>query len=151
MQWMIMPLKRYADFQGRSRRLEYWMFQLLNIIVLFVLVMPFFVSVGLADLATLDQGEGFENIGAIGILSISLAGLWSLAVLIPSIAVTVRRLHDIGLTGWVYLGIVIAGLLPLIGFIASIAFIVMMFIPGNKHANQYGPDPKNPYDAEVFE
>ena len=55
-----------------------------------------------------------------------------------------RRLHDINQTGWIYLGLVIASVIPVIGFIASIAMIVIACIPGTKGPNKYGPDPLNP-------
>lgn len=158
MEWMILPFKRYADFQGRSRRKEFWMFQLLNIIVALVLAGPFFFSVvG----ATIEAGGDpaaeaalAENLiaGGMGLsaIGIGIYGLYALAAFIPSIAVTVRRFHDRDMSGWWYLGLVVASLLPFVGFLASIALLVLMVLPGTEGGNRFGPDPKNPYAADVF-
>ena len=75
-------------------------------------------------------------------LPLGLGGLYFLGILIPSIALYVRRLHDINQTGWIYLGLVVAGMIPLVGLLASIAQIVIACIPGTVGANKYGPDPK---------
>ena len=75
---------------------------------------------------------------------IALIAIYGLAIVIPSIALFVRRLHDINQTGWIYLGLVVASVIPVIGFIASIAMIVIACIPGTKGPNKYGPDPLNP-------
>lgn len=151
MEWMILPFKRYADFQGRSRRMEYWMFQLFNIIVLLVLGGPAFFALSALDPASMGPNDDpFAAFGVLGMISFGLIGLYTLIVFIPALAVTVRRFHDRGLSGWIYLALVVAGLIPFIGFIASIAAFVITVLPGNEGQNQYGPDPKNPYDEEVF-
>src|SRR3954447_6326717 len=103
MSWFIEALKKYAVFSGRSRRMEYWYF------VLFVFIIT-------AVLNTLDILIGANTRAGVGVLS----GLFSLAVLIPSIAVSVRRLHDIDRTGWW----VLISLVPLIGWIVSLVFHV---------------------------
>jgi uncharacterized membrane protein YhaH (DUF805 family) len=118
--WYLEALKKYAVFSGRSRRMEYWYFVLFNIIVSIVL--------GAIDgllLGTLDSGMG------VGLLS----GIYSLAVLIPTLAVTVRRLHDIDRSGWW----ILIGLVPLIGAIVLLVFALLEGTPGD---NQYGPNPK---------
>ncbi|MDT8279948.1 MAG: DUF805 domain-containing protein [Erythrobacter sp.] len=155
---MILPFKRYADFQGRSRRMEYWMFALLNFLVALVLAGPFAFSYISAVIAA--AGESNADAAAIeammqGGLSLSMIGLviyalYALAVVIPSIAVTVRRFHDRDMSGWWYLGIAVASLLPLVGFIASIALLVLMVLPGTAGPNRFGLDPKDPYAADVF-
>lgn len=158
MEWMILPLKRYADFQGRSRRKEFWMFQLLNIIVALVLAGPFFFSLISASLASAGDPQASETAMAAlieGGASLSLVGfglyfLYALAIIIPSIAVTVRRLHDRDMSGWWYLGFVVANFIPFIGFIASIAYLVLMVLPGTPGANRFGADPKDPYAEDVF-
>lgn len=152
MQWMIMPFRRYADFQGRSRRMEFWMFQLLNLIVGLVLAGPVMfsvVSAGLADPAAIDV-DPFAAIGALGWMGIGLYALYALAAFIPSIAVTVRRLHDRDLSGWWYLGAIVAGLIPIVGLLASVALFVVLLLPGTKGPNRFGPDPKDPFESEVF-
>ncbi|MDX6381746.1 MAG: hypothetical protein QOI57_2770 [Rubrobacteraceae bacterium] len=112
-------LKKYAVFSGRARRKEYWMFFLFNLIITLVL-------------ALIDSLTGtFSSQAGLGLLS----GLYSLAVLIPSIAVTVRRLHDTGRSGWW----ILLGLIPIIGGIILLIFMVLDSEPGE---NQYGPNPK---------
>ena len=119
MSWYLEALKKYAVFSGRSRRKEYWYFVLFNIIVGVVL-------------AAIDALLGtFSSSSNIGLLS----GIYSLAVLIPTLAVTVRRLHDIDRTGWW----ILIGLVPLIGGIVLLVFALLDSTPGS---NRYGPNPK---------
>ena len=119
MSWYLEVLKKYAVFSGRARRMEYWMFILFNIIITVVLA--------LIDslIGTVIRQAGF------GLLQ----GLYDLAVLLPSIAVTVRRLHDTGRTGWW----ILIGLIPVIGGIVLLIFMLLDSEPGE---NQYGPNPK---------
>ncbi len=117
MKWYLKVLKQYADFEGRARREEYWMFLLFNII---------FGGVAFAIDMILMKTIGF---------SIMLYAIYSLALLIPGIAVTVRRLHDVGKSGWW----IFIGLIPLIGGIWLIVLEVTDSVPGE---NEYGPNPK---------
>lgn len=152
MNWMIMPFKRYADFKGRSRRMEFWMFALLNSIVWLVLVMMQMGSTaGFAELAADEQSNPLAIYGVLfsGTFGILLA-LWGLVTIIPSIAVTVRRLHDRDMSGWWYLGVIIGSLIPLINILISLGFLILMFLPGTPGPNRFGPDPKDPTNAEVF-
>ena len=119
MSWYLEVLQKYAVFDGRARRKEYWMFLLINILVSVVLI-------------AIDNLIGtFSHQASFGLLQ----GLYSLALLIPSIAVTVRRLHDTGRTGWW----ILISLVPLIGGIILLIFMVLESEPGT---NQYGPNPK---------
>lgn len=151
MEWMLMPLKRYAEFTGRSRRTEFWMFALLNIIVSVILAVLVLVVGGGASLGGMDSDDPFAAYGAlfggVGLLFV----VWGLAILIPSIAVAVRRLHDRDMSGWWYLGFIVASAIPFVGFIASIAFIVIMALPGTPGPNRFGADPKGGTDPTVFE
>ncbi|MEL7688106.1 DUF805 domain-containing protein [Citromicrobium bathyomarinum] len=152
MEWMILPLKRYFDFQGRSRRLEFWMFALLNVIVFTVLsVIVFGTGATMSQIQAADPNDLGAIYGGmfsgLGILFV----IWWLVVLIPSIAVSVRRLHDREMTGWWYLGFIVLSAIPLIGFVATIAFIVVMALPGTPGPNKYGPSPKEGVTAETFE
>lgn len=158
MEWMILPFKRYAEFTGRSRRKEFWMFQLLNFILAAILGGPFIASAITASAAA-GTGPGADEAmaeamlsgaGGLSMIGIVLYGLYALAALIPSIAVTVRRLHDRDMSGWWYLGLAVAGAIPVIGFAASIALFVLMVLPGTDGDNRFGPDPKNPYGDDVF-
>jgi uncharacterized membrane protein YhaH (DUF805 family) len=119
MNWYLQALKKYADFSGRARRREYWFFVLFNIIISVVL------SVCDAVMGTYNAAVG------IGILT----GIYTLAVLIPGIAVSVRRLHDTGRSGW-WLLIV---LVPLVGALVLLIFMLIDSQPGQ---NAYGPSPK---------
>jgi uncharacterized membrane protein YhaH (DUF805 family) len=117
--WYLEVLKKYAVFSGRARRAEYWYFVLFNIIVVIVLSL---IDVLLGT---------FNIVQGVGLLS----GIYSLAVLIPTLAVTVRRLHDIDRTGWW----ILINLIPLVGTIVLLVFAVTDGTPGN---NRYGPNPK---------
>jgi uncharacterized membrane protein YhaH (DUF805 family) len=112
MNWYVAVLKKYAVFTGRARRSEYWFFVLFNLIITVIL-------------ALIDAwlGTSFLEI------------IYSLAVLIPSLAVGVRRLHDTDRSGWWLL----IGLVPLFGLIVLIVFFVQDSTAG---ANKYGPNPK---------
>ncbi|MBV1918975.1 MAG: DUF805 domain-containing protein [Sphingomonadaceae bacterium] len=151
LQWAILPFKRYFDFKGRSRRKEYWSFALLNVIII-VLLMAILFGTG-ASMGALSDMEGgdpsaFASIfaGGFGIV----IGLYWLGILIPSISVVVRRLHDRDMSGWWYLGLVVGSLIPIVNFIAGIAFLVLMFLPGTPGPNRFGPDPKDPASVDVF-
>jgi uncharacterized membrane protein YhaH (DUF805 family) len=149
MDWMLMPLRRYAEFSGRSRRKEYWMFQLLNILVMIVPLLLIFSSV---PWSTLGDPAGTVDTapGALFWIGVVLACLWGLFVLIPGIAVTVRRLHDRDMSGWWYLGLIVLSAIPLVGWIASIALLVLLVLPGTSGANRFGADPLDPHQVEVF-
>ncbi len=118
MNWYIQVLKKYAVFSGRARRKEYWYFILFNIIIAFVLG---FID-GFSGMAT-DSGLGV------------LGGIYSLAVLLPGIGVSIRRLHDTGRSGWWLL----ISLIPFLG-----ALILLLFMVGDSQegTNQYGFPPK---------
>ena len=152
MEWMLMPLRRYADFSGRSRRMEFWMFSLLNAIVYGVLIAISFSGIPWAAIMAEDTEAlaRMPDLSGITIVGLVLLGIWMLAILIPSIAVTVRRLHDRDMSGWWYLGIIVASMIPVVGFIASIAMLVLMVLPGTAGPNRFGNDPKDPGNAQVF-
>lgn len=120
MNYFLKALRQYADFSGRARRMEYWMFVLFNLIFAIVA-------------AVLDTLIGFASEGGFGVIS----SLYSLAMIIPGLAVSVRRLHDVGKSGWM----ILIALIPLIG---SIWLLVLYFTDSQPGANQYGPNPKSP-------
>ena len=113
MDWYLAVLRKYAEFGGRARRKEFWMFVLFNLIV----------SIGLGI------------VGAIIHLLAFLSPLYALAVLLPGIAVGVRRLHDTGRTGWWLL----IGFVPVVGIIVLLVFAIQDSQPGS---NEYGANPK---------
>jgi uncharacterized membrane protein YhaH (DUF805 family) len=80
----------------------------------------------------------------------ALIGLFGLASFIPSIAVVVRRLHDRNMSGWWYLGVILASFIPVVGGLAGIAMFVLFCLPGTPGPNRFGPDPKDPTNANVF-
>lgn len=137
MHWYIKVLKNYIGFQGRARRKEYWMFVLLNSLITVIL-------------SIVESSMDFGSV---------LTNIYSLAVLLPFLAVSVRRLHDTGRSGWSLLVLFI----PLIGiyvlrifewfllipflffilFISVIELLIYMCKDSQESANQYGKNPKN--------
>ncbi|QGN55441.1 DUF805 domain-containing protein [Novosphingobium sp. Gsoil 351] len=149
MEWMLMPLRRYAEFTGRSRRMEFWMFALLMVIV--ELVCFALMLGGGFSLASIEDPTATPAMpGPVFWLGAGMLGIFALAIIVPAIAVTVRRLHDRDMSGWWYLGFVVLSMVPVVGFIASIAFLVIMCLPGTPGPNRFGPDPLDPTSAEVF-
>lgn len=122
MEWFLKVVKEhYADFNGRARRKEYWMFTLFAYIFLIAIVIV---------AAILGAIAGF--LGVIGMIAYIL---FALAIIVPSLAVSVRRLHDIGKSGW----FIFVSLIPLVG---SIWLLIMLCTEGTRGDNEYGPDPK---------
>jgi uncharacterized membrane protein YhaH (DUF805 family) len=119
MNWWLEALKKYAVFRGRARRKEYWFFGLFNLIIAIVAMI-------------LDKALGITFQGQImGPIDL----VFRLAMLIPSLAVLVRRLHDVGKSGWFFFII----LLPIAG---PIWLLVLMCRDSMSGENQYGPNPK---------
>ena len=118
---MFLPLKRYADFQGRSGRKEYWMFLLFQIMVSIAVNLVSFIG------ASMDSG-------LVAGLAAVVAGVFGLAMFIPGIAVSARRMHDIDKSGWQLLW----SFLPLVGLIILIIFMAKQ---GTTGPNRFGPAP----------
>lgn len=128
MDWMLMPLRRYADFSGRSRRKEYWMFALGVLIVVFgLLALAMIMGGGLQTMA--------ENGGLIAGPFLIVFVLFWLAVIVPSIAVQVRQFHDQDKSGWFVL-------LNFIPYLGGLVVLVFMCLEGTRGPNRYGEDPK---------
>lgn len=125
MRWMVMPLRRYADFSGRSRRKEYWMFVLFNMIVGAV--------IGLLG-AWGAESRLFSSEEEIMLYFTATLGVYLLLTFIPGLAVTVRRLHDTDRSGWNILW----GLIPLVG---ALVLIFMYVTEGTPGPNRFGEDP----------
>ena len=131
MNWYFIALRKYAVFNGRARRKEYWYFVLFNIIIhlFFVLL---FLKLGGIDVLLESTFEEEGNNDPILIFW----RIYSLLTLLPGVAVSVRRLHDANKSGWW----ILIGLVPLIGAIVLIVFFCMDSDSGE---NRYGPNPKN--------
>ena len=115
MNWYLEVLRKYAVFDGRAPRIEYWMFNLLHIIILFIF-------------SFIDRFAGFAGQAVAGPLTV----LYFLAVLIPGWAVLVRRLHDTGRSGWW----IFINAIPTIGWIILLFFLVQ---GSERGENKYGP------------
>jgi uncharacterized membrane protein YhaH (DUF805 family) len=113
MKWYFDVFKKYADFSGRARRKEYWYWTLFNLIIIILL--------GIVDDWLFAEG--------------ALIGLYSLIVLVPGLAVTVRRLHDTGRSG----ALLLINFIPIVGSIILLFYLVGDSEPGT---NKYGPNPK---------
>lgn len=123
MEWYIKVLKQYAEFNGRARRKEYWYFFLINLLI----------SMAIGFVSGFIGGMSQDPSMASGLMLLPM--LYSLAVLIPGIAVSVRRLHDTNRSGWWLL----ISLVPIIGAVVLIVFLVQDSQPGS---NSYGSNPK---------
>ena len=115
-EWYVEVLKKYVVFEGRARRKEYWMFTLFNFIIMMIL-------------------QSLAKLGSIGIVFFILYVVYLLAVLLPSLGVAVRRLHDTDRSGWWLL----IAFIPIVGAIVLIVFCCMDGTPGD---NRFGANPK---------
>ena len=121
MDWYFKVLKQYTRFNGRARRKEYWYFGLINFFI--------YLLLSFLDRAIASQSTGIGLLWAI----------YFLGIFLPSLAVTIRRLHDIGKSGWWYL----ISLVPIVGSLILLCFLVQDSEPG---ANRFGRNPKEPID-----
>lgn len=119
MSWFLLALRKYATFEGRSRRSEYWYYVLFYLLIVFVLSM--------LD-ALFDTDSEVQGIGL-------LSGVFSLVMLVPTLAVTCRRLHDTGRSGWWQL----IAFVPVIGAIVLIVFLAR---DSEQAVNEHGGNPK---------
>ena len=120
MNWYLSVLKNYARFGGRARRKEYWMFTLFNFI--FLIIAMIIDNVVNTTVGKLPYGLFYS--------------LYAIAVLIPGLAVAVRRLHDVGKSGWM----ILIALIPIIG---AIWLLVLMVTDSDPGENEYGANPKD--------
>lgn len=114
MNWYLMAFKKYSQFTGRSRRSEYWYFILFNFIITILL-------------QAFEHGDSM-HLG-------TLSSLYSLAIIIPGIAVSIRRLHDTGRSGWTLL----FALIPIVG---AVILIIFFALDSDECSNEYGENPK---------
>lgn len=125
MKWYLKCLSQYADFQGRARRKEYWMFVLINSVI--SLIFSIFILL--------------PNSSYLRLVLLFTYLVYSLLVIIPGLAVCVRRLHDIGKSGWNYLLV----LIPLVG---PILLLIWFCMPGEVSFNEWGENPKYYFDSD---
>lgn len=128
MESMIRPIRRYADFRGRSRRSEYWLFALF----VFLVQCAAYLLIGLAGGSWDPDASDISPVGLIVELAL---GLFMIFLIVPSLAVAFRRLHDINRSAWWLL----IALIPVFGGIVLFIFNVLDGTPGD---NRFGPDPK---------
>ncbi len=120
MNWYLEALRKFTDFNGRASRQEYWYFVLFNILIS--------LGLGLVDRVT----GSFDPMSGVGLLG----GLYGLVILLPGLAVSIRRLHDTDRSGWWVL-------LPLIPIIGGLIFLYFLVLDSSQGRNAYGESPKS--------
>jgi uncharacterized membrane protein YhaH (DUF805 family) len=141
MKYMFLPFARIADYKGRSGRREYWMFQALQI-ACGLLLAAWLVFSGAVVAAPPISGD--KLLRAIGAGPILLAvAIYALVLFPTSLALRVRRWHDIGNSGWTIAVILVFSAIPFIGFLAWIVDFAAACWPGDKGSNLYGPPPSS--------
>lgn len=173
MKYFLKCWRHYADFKGRARRKEYWMFILFNYIISLVIGIVYYIGFFVQFIRHFSSGEMYDMLGKGGVYAymgtgwvlvvLCVGAAYTLAAALPSLALIVRRLHDIGRKGtWLWLMlvpivllaiffsfmhsvavVVIVGFLLMISNLAiTVLYIVLGCIAGQNGENQYGPDPK---------
>jgi uncharacterized membrane protein YhaH (DUF805 family) len=121
--------EKYASFTGRATRREYWSFVLFSVLIQF--------GLGVAA-AVLDRATGNNGPESVPVFFFIVVAIAILGLALPSIGVVVRRLHDVGQTGWIYLGIAVMSGVPILNILSFIAMIVLSVYPSQDRANKYG-------------
>ncbi len=129
--WKKVFIKNYANFNGRARRAEYWYYSLANFIL--IVCLGVLSSFG-------GEFFGEEIFSWVGLVLV----VFYLSLVIPTLAVIVRRLHDINKSGWSFF-------IYFIPFVGTIILLVWLFTDGNRFANNYGYDPKNFQSTPEFD
>jgi len=122
MNWYIKVLKQYADFSGRARRKEFWMFALFNFLIALALAL-------IMGFGTASKSSGLATIGIILYVG------YALSIIIPSLAVCVRRLHDVGRSGWWYF-------INFVPFVGVIILLIWFCTDSQEGENKWGANPK---------
>jgi len=162
--WMFLPLKRYAEFSGRSRRKEFWLFTLFSICAFYLVTLPFVMLVGeamrevspdvfeeLMEEEPATAAEVFRLFAVILepiptgalIASFAVIVIFWLAIIVPTLALSVRRFQDCNIAGkWFWICFIVS-FIPLIGGFGSLAiFIIAGFLPGTPEENRFGENPR---------
>jgi len=135
---------RYVDFQTRSTRSEFWWVALYQFIGALVLLIPLMGSIITVALSGELENNPMAIYGAIFSLSGLPIILFGLVNFIPGIALGVRRIHDFDRSGWLYLIVIFGGMIPMIGWLVSIGWIIVNFFSGTVGPNRFGEDPLEP-------
>jgi uncharacterized membrane protein YhaH (DUF805 family) len=129
--------QKYVDFQGRARRKEYWGYQLFSFLAICaLLIIGFVLDVTVGGLSMDVEDD------SVPVIATALLILYVLATFLPALAITIRRMHDIGVSGWVYL-------VAFIPYIGGLVIFVMSLIPSQIGTNTYGPSPKEDANLDV--
>ena len=133
---------RYFELSGRSRRTEFWSFAIIQTVGYAI---GFAILLSGIDLDALTfeamlQTWGESTSFFVGVL---LLVFWWLITIVPGVTVTVRRLHDRNMSGWWYPGFTAMGFVPYINLLSSVAFIILLLLPGSQGENDFGPDPRH--------
>lgn len=150
----------YVNPEGRAQRSAYWWVMLYQFIIYAVLVIVVFMAEGGEQLWELlesafagdsdaELAEDFR-LGVSGVFALFLMIIFGLANILPNIMVQIRRFHDLGQTGWLVLVFGGLGALPGIGLIFDLAHIIWFAMPGTQGPNQYGPDPLEHNNLDIF-
>lgn len=142
MRWYLAALKKYITLRGRARRKEFWIYTLIDRLIqlIFMGIIVAFISLTPPDTPT--RNGNLDNISAFGVMvSMVLFFIYLLATMLPTLAVTVRRLHDTDRSGWW----IFIGLVPYVGIFI---LLVLLGLEGTKGNNRFGTDP---IPAEEYE
>lgn len=124
----------YFNFSGRARRKEYWGFSVFPFVI--------FLALGIIIALSFVGRSGYEGPSPLGWVAMIVGAIFALAVIIPGIAVQVRRFHDIGQSGWWVLALFLVSFIPYVGLLTTIAYIVVGCIDTQANGNKFGPPPK---------
>lgn len=179
MKWIVLPLRRYAQFSGRSRRTEFWAFFLANLVLWIVVIALFVGSIMRLQSSGLSEQQMIPAVIGSGIW-IGLFGLVYLALILPWMALFVRRLHDIDFSGhwiWIMIGpwltavvltmgagaaavsgkmnaiILVSGAANVLNLVSLLGWLILMILAlltGTRGPNRFGDDPRGMVSAEVF-
>ncbi|MDP9885901.1 uncharacterized membrane protein YhaH (DUF805 family) [Sinomonas atrocyanea] len=122
--------KKYATFSGRASRAEYWWWALVGAVV--GIVLNIIISAGMVASTSTYSGYAYSapTLGPVSIIGVILAVVWGLAIIVPTLALAVRRLHDVNMSGWM----VLIGLVP---FVGGIALLVFMLLPPKPEGQRF--------------
>ena len=139
MKYFLYCLKHYADFNGRARRSEYWFFTLVHSLLVILPIIIGLVMIVTASLTQLHHpASEAPRYGNVGVFIIFIFSLLHLALFIPQLAVSVRRLHDTDKSGF----FILIAFIPYVGIIGGIVLLVFYCMDSTPGYNQYGPNPK---------